>query len=95
MTLQEALISFDIRIDISDALLKMEIEDYIDFCRYSLLKYFTSYKFRDDLDKAFSYVKEQSANGYEDLVLYFTKYSDGTLELKAKLTGIDCIDTYQ
>ena len=100
MTLREALISFNLRIGHPECLANLEIMNYADLCRFSLLKYFQSQKFRDDMDDCILAVQEANEHGYdiEDLVLLIVKsHSEDGLTLKVDISEsyMDSIDTYQ
>ena len=98
MTLREALVSFNLRIGHPECLANLEIKNYNELCRYSLLKYFQSSKFRDDMETAVLDVQEGFDHGYEDFVLLIVKNpSTDKLDLKVDLVEsyMDSIESYQ
>lgn len=100
MTLRNALIGFNLRIGHPECLANLEIKNFSDLCRYSLLNYFQSTKFRDDMESAVSDVQEAHEHGYdnEDLVLLIVKNPmNGKLDLRIDLSDsyTDSIETYQ
>lgn len=90
MTLREALVSFNLRIGHPEILANLQIKNYNDLCRYSLLKYFQSSKFRDDMETAVLDVQEGFDHGYEDFVLLIVK-NPSTDELNLK---VDLVESY-
>ena len=96
MTLRNALIVMNLRINHPEILAGLKIANYEDLCIISLYKYFTSAKFHDDMNTAVLDIQEGLDHGYEDFVLLVVKNNSKELTLKVDLLDYyqDCIDTY-
>ena len=97
MTLREALVSFNLRTSHPEILANLEIKNYDKFCRYSLLNYFQSLNFRNDMESCVLDIQEGYEHGYDGFFLYFAKNSYDKLELKVDLIEFfkDSIESYE
>ena len=96
MTLREALVRMNLRINHPDVLADMKIANYDDFCSLAIERYFKSSQFFEDMEVAVLDVQEGYDHGFDSFVLYFVRESEN-LKLKVDLLDyyIDTIDTYQ